>query len=514
MTLKQYNKKRDFSKTLEPVGKRSSKYKNIFVVQKHAASHLHYDFRLELNGILLSWAIPKGPCLDPSIKRLAIHVEDHPVEYGNFEGIIPEGEYGGGTVMLWDKGKWACEEEDAENSYKKGRLHFTLKGKKLNGQFSLVRIRQDNKTWLLVKGKDEYAKPLAKYDVLEEEPISVLTGLTMDEIAQQAKQTWTKQGLKKYKKNETAIKVSKEEAMDIKKLKSSKTTSKNVDTPFLLTNPQKILYPGDNITKMDLANYYNEIKKWILPYIINRPISLLRCPENVEECFYQKHINDFPSSSLYSIATGKDKSDEYLYIKDIDGLMTFVQMGVLEIHPWGSRVDSFDYPDIMTFDLDPAPGIEWKRVVETAKLIKQELAAFKLKSFVKSTGGKGLHVVIPIKPEYQWNEVKNFAHVFVDYLVKLRPDQYASNMSKAKRVGKIFIDYLRNQKGATAIAPYSTRAKAGAPVATPLHWDELSNNIKENSYTIFNVVKRLKQLEEDPWRDFFKIKQSLHLDKL
>lgn len=201
MKLDLYNKKRDFKKTPEPKGKISKKSKNLFVIQKHAASHLHYDFRLELNGVLLSWAVPKGPCLDPTVKRLAMHVEDHPVEYGGFEGIIPQGEYGGGTVMLWDKGEWISEDANPHDAYRKGHLRFQLKAKKLQGSWSLIRIRKDNKSWLLIKKKDEYARPLNRYDITEEEPNSVLSHESIDEIAENYRSVWGRNGLVKAKKN-------------------------------------------------------------------------------------------------------------------------------------------------------------------------------------------------------------------------------------------------------------------------------------------------------------------------
>lgn len=202
MKLDAYNKKRDFKKTPEPTGKISHKHKNLFVIQKHAASHLHYDFRLELNGVLLSWAVPKGPCLDPTVKRLAMQVEDHPVNYGHFEGIIPQGEYGGGTVMLWDEGIWLSEDENPKAAYEKGHLRFELKAKKLNGKWSLIRLK-DKKSWLLIKAKDNFAKPLKQYDITIAEPNSVLTGESIDEIAANYQHVWGKKGLvKKLKKHD------------------------------------------------------------------------------------------------------------------------------------------------------------------------------------------------------------------------------------------------------------------------------------------------------------------------
>lgn len=200
MALKLYKKKRNFAKTPEPKGVVNKSYKNLYIIQKHAASHLHYDLRLELNGVLLSWAVPKGPCLDPTVKRLAMHVEDHPVEYGTFQGIIPKGEYGGGTVMLWDKGCWESEDENPSKAYHKGHLRFILKGEKLKGKYSLIKFGKEDKSWFLVKGKDKYAKPLSQYDITVKKPNSVLNKQTMNQITASFDKVWTKKGLKKISK--------------------------------------------------------------------------------------------------------------------------------------------------------------------------------------------------------------------------------------------------------------------------------------------------------------------------
>lgn len=283
---------------------------------------------------------------------------------------------------------------------------------------------------------------------------------------------------------------------------------------FILTNPEKILYPKLGITKKNLAEYYEHVQDWILPYICNRPLTLVRCPKTYETCFYQKHLINMPAS-LYGIdIKEKHHTGEYIYLKDNQGLMALPQLGVLEIHPWGATIKNVEKPDMIIFDLDPAEGVAWKQVVKAAFAIKKQLAAVKLESFVKSTGGKGLHVVIPIKPYYEWEAIKNFAHVLVDFMVMQDPTAYIGKMTKVARKGKIFIDYLRNSRGATAIAPYSTRARAEASVATPIDWDELSSNFKDTYYTIKTLPKRLLHLRKDPWKDFFKVKQSLRLTNL
>jgi bifunctional non-homologous end joining protein LigD len=281
---------------------------------------------------------------------------------------------------------------------------------------------------------------------------------------------------------------------------------------LIITHPDKILYPEDAITKEDLFNYYEAISEKILPFLRNRPLTLLRCPEGYQHCFYQRHFNQTTPRTLKSVGVESEgKSENYIYLTNQKGLLSLVQMGVLEIHPWGSQIKHLEKPDWITIDLDPAPELPWKKVVEAALEVKTHLEDYGLKSFVKTTGGKGLHVVIPIKPEYEWDEVKEFSRIFVEFLEQLKPNEYVSKMSKAKRVGKIFVDYLRNQRTATAISAYSTRARLHAPISTPLHWDELSPHKNANEFTISTIIKRIEALKKDPWETFWTTKQSLRL---
>lgn len=285
-------------------------------------------------------------------------------------------------------------------------------------------------------------------------------------------------------------------------------------SPFKLTHPDKILYAEDKITKLALMEYYENVQDWILPHIINRPLTLVRCPDGYQNCFYQKHLPQHETSGLFGISIQeKEKKETYIYIKNVKGLLSLVQMGTLEIHPWGSQIKRVEHPDIIIFDLDPAEDVPWKKIVSAAFEIKKHLAEFKLRSFIKTTGGKGLHVVIPIKPKYDWEEIKNFAHVFADFMALQKPNEYLIKMIKAQRKGKIFIDYLRNQRGATAIAPYSTRARLHAPVAVPIDWDELTHDIRDTSFTIQTLPRRLQHLKKDPWKNFYTLKQSLNLEK-
>ncbi|MHB1221097.1 MAG: DNA ligase D [Gammaproteobacteria bacterium] len=800
MSLRKYHSRRNFKKTLEPSGAaKKTKTKNLlFVIQKHAASHLHYDFRLEMDGVLKSWAVPKGPSLDPKVKRLAVHVEDHPISYGSFEGTIPKGQYGGGAVMLWDTGTWECLNENPRKAYENGDLKFRLNGKKLKGDWKLIKIKNDPKNWLLIKANDKYVND-STYDITQDKNESVVSHKTIDKIGHddallaldaekskmpiaispelatlttnipngdqwlhevkfdgyrllsfiegkkitlrtRNKNDWTEkfpvlkkelgslglesaildgelvavddehhynfqllqnaihdrktaelryyvfdilyfngrdltalplierkkmlkniiqsgsnviqysdhivgngksifkescqlklegivskrvdslylqkrgedwlkikcgqrqefiicgytmpQGKRQFfgslllgayedgtlvycghvgtgfteaslkelhqqfkrhitdhmpfKKNppdskrvtwlEPSIVVEVEftswtqdkilrhpSFKGIRKDKQANNVIIEVPTPikkitethkaegYSLSHPAKVLYPENSITKLEIAKFYDAIQEWILPHIIERPLTLVRCPHGYNEpCFYQKHINHTNIPSFFSIdIKQKENNEHYTYIKNINGLISLVQLGALEIHPWPARVDKLENPDLMIFDLDPGPGVEWKAMIAGAKFIRDQLETLGLVSFVKTTGGKGLHIHVPIKRQYTWDEMKAFSRAFVDYIVAEDPERYIGVMTKAKRDGKIFIDYHRNQRGATSIAAYSTRAREGAPVATPITWDELTSRLKSDHFTVKNLLKRLDGLKEDPWKDYFKMHQVL-----
>ncbi|HSU18054.1 DNA ligase D [Longimicrobium sp.] len=899
MGLSEYHRKRDFSRTAEPRGHEheSSGPALSFVIQKHAASHLHYDFRLELDGVLKSWAVPKGPTYDPTVKRLAVHVEDHPIEYGDFEGIIPKGEYGGGTVMLWDAGTWEPL-EDAHRGYAKGHLKFRLDGQKMHGGWHLVRSRRgeegEKEQWLLFKDDDELARPESEGKVVEDEALSVKTGRSIEEIATDADATWNsnrppKKGLFADAVQKAASKV-KEKITPAKKpaAKSSRTKKaaespapavpgarraamprellpelatlvddvpasgdwlheikfdgyrllafidsgkvrmltrkandwtdrfpglvaplkalpakqaildgelvivapngttsfqmlQNVlnngrqdelvfyafdllyldgvdlrgvplsarkealnallggaqtgqlrysdhisgsgkafhaqacrmglegiickradsryvskrakdwlkvkcmrrqefviggwtdpkgsrsafgslhlgyyrdgelihagkvgtgfdeellrdvharlkkretdESPFSdfgrkrrpkdvhwarpelvcevaftewtdagtlrhptfqglredksarevvredavpvakaarpspapppaapakgdydrplrnrdllerppstsrsrakkgaeaevagvrITHPDKVLYPDTGVTKLELARYYEEIgEDWMLPYCGGRPLTLVRCPEGAgKPCFYQKHADDnFPKAvGRVEVQENTGDKDVYTYVDSVAGLVSLVQMGVLELHVWGARRDNIERPDLFIIDLDPAADVAWERVVASALWVRGQLGEMGLESWCKTTGGKGLHVVVPIARRHTWDEVKEFTRLFCAELSRRAPGQYITKSTLAKRGGKIFLDYLRNARGATAISAYSVRAKRAGAASVPLAWDEVSAKIRSDQLTPAAVIERMKKLTRDPWEDFYKARQTI-----
>jgi bifunctional non-homologous end joining protein LigD len=740
-----YQRKRDFQRTPEPKPRaKASRTGRLFVVQKHRAQRLHYDFRLELDGVLLSWAVPKGPSLDPSEKRLAVQVEDHPIEYGSFEGIIPEDEYGGGTVMLWDRGEWSAL-GDAKDELRKGTLKFKLEGSKLRGAWTLVQMKEQGKptrNWLLIKERDDEVRREDSFSIMDEEPFSAVSGRTIGEIAAAKDCTWSAGGAHGdvYEKTvgwrrglHSRIEVGANELAGAKKagapremipLQAKVTDSvpggdgwiheilqegdrilcrlddddvlavdargrdwtgklpaivraaarlpisnalldgvvshassesyntfdivfcdghdlratpllqrkqllrkllENADPPLVycdhvegqgalvfaeakrlgaagvvskpaaskyaahgagwtvvrlapsqerldgelsaqprkarapatepdvavagikLTHPNRVLYPEERVTKRMVAGYYEAVAPMMLPHIVDRPLSLYRCPGGIEkECFFQKQLGEMSSQHLHG-SRGED--DPYVVLDDARGLVTLAQWNVLEIHGWGCREDDLDHPDMMVFDLDPGPNVPWEQIVEGAKGLRLLLEELGLKSFVKTSGGKGLHVVVPLtRPRrsppsskrhtrgsspatstgrngspppltrgdtggssQDWDDVKDFAARAARKIVELAPKHFTVFMSKPERRGKVFIDYFRNHRGSTCVAPYSTRARPGAFVSMPVAWDDLDG--PQPRFHVFQALDRLKK-SMDPWQDFYAVKQCISADAI
>jgi len=438
--LVKYNNKRNFKKTSEPVGKISKENKKRFVVQHHIARKDHYDFRLEFNGVLISFAIPKGPSYNPKDKRLSIHVEDHPLSYRNFEGIIPKGEYGAGTVMLWDNGTYE-ELENFKTTFKKGYLKFKLNGKRLKGTWSLIKFKDDN--WLLIKEKDN----IKLFDNINEFNTSIKSGKTMDEISDKIK----------------------------------------------ITNPDKIMYKKDKITKNDIVKYYEKISKRMLPYLENRILSTVRCPDGIDkEKFFKKHFDE----NKYL----KRTKNNYYYINNLNGLISEVQMNSIEFHITNSNISDLNHPNIMVFDLDPDKNLSLDIVRDGVKDLKKILDDLKLKSYLKTSGGKGYHILVPIKDKITHNKCKNIAKNITKLLENTYPNKYTSNMRFKNRKNKIFIDYFRNSINASCVCPYSLRARDTLSISMPIKWNEL-DKVKPDEINIKEALKRLKRI--DPWKDFF-----------
>lgn len=278
-----------------------------------------------------------------------------------------------------------------------------------------------------------------------------------------------------------------------------------------LTHPDRVLYPAQGITKRALAEFYVAIADWILPHVVARPTSLVRCPEGIAEpCFYQKHTGHWAPEALRRVRIQeRRKVGEYLVVDDVAGLVGLVQMGILEIHTWNAVAEHLEQPDRLVFDLDPAEDVPWKATVAGARVLRARLQALGLETFLKTTGGKGLHLVAPIRRGPSWDECAAFARGVAEDLAREAPEAFVATMSKAKRHGRIFIDHLRNVRGATSIAAYSTRAKPGAPVSTPIAWDELGARMRPDRFTVANLQRRLRGLAADPWADYATTRQRL-----
>ena len=854
-SLREYHRKRDFTRTREPRGALKRATGNLFVVHKHAARRLHYDLRLELDGVLKSWAVTRGPSLDPEDKRLAVRTEDHPLDYAEFEGRIPEGEYGAGSVIVWDRGRWSTE-GDPHQQLAKGHLVVDLDGSKLKGRWHLVhmrgRDRRGKENWLLIKADDEHATAAGGAELLERKPRSVKTGRTVEDVGKGKVKIWRKDGAapsprarspspratptsprtpsargegrgegrrhtptsesgaaphpgplpasgergplrgkpaplptfvepmlaaavdkppagtgwvheikfdgyrlmaridrgrvrlltrkgldwttrfptlrkalealpvvtafldgemvvqaeqgapsfaelqadlsagrsdrlryylfdllhldgadltrlplaerkaalaqllaghegvlaysehfegrgdtvfehacrlglegivsklrtatyhggrsKSWRKTKCvdshevvivgyvpsttqrraigslvagihdngtlvyagrigsgyssrvaedlwrrldAIRIaapalktpppaesrrnvrwvkpllvadvefrgwtadgivrhavfkglrSDREAADAVRAKSAVTAKPAAELPVALTHPDRVLWPAAGIAKQGLAEFYAELWPWISPHIVNRPLSLVRCPGGVDQgCFFQKHAWAGIGQHVLRSRDPED-GEEILAIESLEGLLSLVQASVLEIHVWGATLDNIEKPDGITFDLDPAPELEWTDVVAGAIEVRDRLKRAGLDSFVKTTGGKGLHVYAPLKPHADWAAVKAFAHGLAKAMAADSPKKYLAMASKEARRGRIFVDYLRNGRGATAVAAYSTRARTEATVSTPLAWEELGPQMQSGRFKVGNLLHRVTHVP-DPWQDLRK----------
>lgn len=507
--LAAYNAKRDFAKTAEPKGRQGSAGGNRFVVQKHDATRLHYDFRLEVDGVLKSWAVTRGPSLDPDDKRLAVRTEDHPLDYADFEGTIPAGEYGGGTVMLWDTGTWAPAPGKSAADLEEGHLHFTLNGKRMKGEWLLVRMKgrpgEKRENWLLRKIDDAHAG--AAGDLVDTHLTSVKTGRTMREIAEGAEDppdppavTWLSRVFGK--KHGTDGPPAFRKPPPINPPGSS----------VVISNPDRVIFPSAEITKGELADYYDRIAPLMLKVAANRPISLVRCPQGrARQCFFQKHDAGSFGEHVRQVTIEENDGDraDYLYVVDRDGILACVQMGTIEFHGWGAPVGDVEHPDRLVFDLDPDESVDFADVKKAARDIQRHLADMGLASFPMLTGGKGVHVIAPLDRSAAWPEVKDFARRFAHALAEAEPERFTAALAKARRKGRIFIDWLRNQRGATAILPYSARARPGAPVAAPVSWDELDDLDTASAFSVEDAERLIERAETRALARWGAARQSL-----
>jgi len=822
--VSEYSRKRNFDITSEPPeatpAKRGKKQPSAlrFVIQKHDARNLHYDFRLELDGTLKSWAVPKGPSLDPTQKRLAVQVEDHPIGYGSFEGNIPEGQYGAGDVIVWDHGVWQPH-GDPQATYKAGKLKFTLIGEKLSGEWALVRTHlrgsSDKEQWLLIKEKDSQARPATEYDVVQALPKSVLSDATVgdkktksakpkaapkakapskttvsalpDTLAPQLatlveraptgdwryeikfdgyrilaritdgdvrlltrnghdwtaklpvqqkaltalnlKDSWldgemvvlNEQGLPDFQALQNAFEIGRSldiiyylfdapflQGVDQRELpvedrraalkkalgrKSAKVVrfseafaaqhqdiiesacalslegviGKRAGSPYVsrrsddwiklkcrlrqefviigytrpqgsrsgfgalllgvnddsgliyagrvgtgfnqaslnkiheqlkalerkssplakaltsaqargvhwvepelvgevefaewtregvvrqaafvalrtdkpasqiiheqpkmqsastknttkakstsgkkadgtvagvkITHPDRVIDPDSGVQKLQLAQFYESISEWILPFLRKRPVSLLRAPEGVGgEQFFQKHAERLAIPNIKHLEPELDPGHARLMeIDSTSALIGAAQMGAIELHTWGATSDRIETPDLFVLDLDPDPALPWKSMIEATQLTLSVLDELGLEGFLKTSGGKGMHIIVPLARKDDWDTVKAFAKAIAQFMAQQLPERITATMGPKNRVGKIFVDYLRNSRGASTVAAYSVRARPGLAVSAPISRDELKGLKSSAQWTVDNLLERLQGLKDDPWAGY------------
>lgn len=547
--LSTYRAKRDFTKTAEPSGStiRKAEYPR-FVIQKHDATRLHYDLRLELDGVFKSWAVTKGPSLDPADKRLAVEVEDHPLDYGDFEGTIPKGQYGGGTVMLWDRGFWVPEDgKPAEQALQDGELKFLLAGEKLQGGWVLVRMKGDRfggsrTNWLLIKHKDEWSRA-GDEDHLLDEDRSVASGRSMEEIAAgkgrgptpfmlarrkiKPNAIWNsnkgdddpprggKRSLSPAAKTPTKTRAAHSGKAASVRRKSPETSEGNVVLGVRISNPDKELWPASvdsgAVTKIDLARYIADVGPWMIEHVKGRPCSVIRAPDGIEgQQFFQRHAGPGTPDSVEQVRVSGDRK-AYLQIDTVEGLVAMAQMASLEFHPWNSAPDDPSVPGRLVFDLDPGPDVPFSATVKAAKELRTRLDDLGLVPFCKTTGGKGIHVVTPLKTgradAVDWDQAKMFAQTVCAQMAHDSPSLYVIKMTKTLRTGRIFLDYLRNDRMATAVAPLSPRARPGATVSMPLTWSQVREDLDPKRFTLRTVPGLLARTAA--WKDYAPSARSL-----
>ncbi|MBS1741875.1 MAG: non-homologous end-joining DNA ligase [Bacteroidetes bacterium] len=490
MSLSRYKQKRDFTSTPEPEGRsRKSASRLSFVVQRHKATHLHYDFRLEMDGVLKSWAIPKGPSMNPGDKRLALMVEDHPYDYKDFKGIIPEG-YGAGIVEIWDKGTYcgedekgnAVDEKATRAALKAGNLKFSLNGKKLKGSFALVKLKNNSKgnSWLLIKHRDKYAVDTA-YDsekiTAENSPIN----------------KW----LKENSNGNTSANPKRKQLTAKKKIADDDPLVIGKET-VQLSNLSKIYWPDKKITKGMLIDYYQEIAAYILPFLKDRPQSLKRNPNGIlDKGFFQKNAGDnvpFFVQTFQAHATSTNKDVDYIVCNNKATLAYINNLGCIEINPWHSTTKKPDHPDYLLIDIDPSAKNNYDDVVEVALAFKKLLDIARITGYCKTSGASGMHIYLPMGKKYHYAEVKEFAHLLCILVNQQLPGLTTLERRLAKRNKKqIYLDYLQNSNGQTICSVYSVRPVNNACVSMPLQWEQVKKGIRPSDFTIKNAVTIIRQ---------------------
>jgi bifunctional non-homologous end joining protein LigD len=513
--LTRYRDKRDFDRTPEPAGAApvpAATGAPRFVVQRHRARRLHYDFRLEIDGVLVSWAVPKGVTLDPQVRHLAVHVEDHPI-------VIPSGGYGAGDVIVWDRGTWELHgATDARAAVEAGELHADLRGEKLRGRVVLVRTGargRDKDEWLLLHKRDDAA--VEGWDP-EDHPTSVLSGLTNDEVAAAPARMWTAAGERRLDAPVREFAAPTDDELAALAALGTRGTWTFQGRDVTLTNLDKVLFPardGEPVTKRELVGYAARIAPTMLPYLLDRPLNLQRFPDGADRPgFWQKQVPDHTPEWIPRWAHAAPDDDEvegteYLLADSPPVLVWLANHGAIELHPWTSRVEDVDRPTYALVDIDPGPGTAWSEVVRLAQLHETALDHLGVRGYPKVTGRRGIQVWIPIVPGPSFAETRAWVETLSRTIGRVVPDLVSWSWETAGREGRARLDYTQNAVHKTLVAPYSPRPAAGAPVSVPIDWDELDDpDLRPDRWTIRTVLDRLAD-RGDPFHAILTQRQVL-----
>jgi bifunctional non-homologous end joining protein LigD len=497
MALTAYRDKRDFVQTPEPpptptLQEKRARHRPIFVVQEHQSRQLHYDFRLEAEGVLKSWAVPKGPSMDPGHKRLAVQVEDHPLAYATFTGTIPAGQYGAGTVTIWDQGTYDNLLADkpvpqtVTEGIAAGQLEFALYGKKLRGQFVLIRMhgkRRNKEQWLLIKMQDAFARSE------RHAPVNV-----------QGRQSFPGGKPLSYS-------TSRAPARTPARARQTPVPSNN---GVAYTHTEKLMYPAVGITKGDVLDFYQRIAARLLPHLRDRPATLERWAEGLDGSaaphFWQKRTPDYYPDWIKRITlpSERGKAVQYVLVNDEATLLYLVNQGTLTFHVGFSRIAAIDRPDFVLFDLDPGQA-HFRDVVTVAKVLHSILRAYGHTAYVKTSGKTGLHILVPWDRETEYDEARAWALGMAQRVVATLPDHATTERRKAERGKRVYVDVLQNARGHHAVPPYVLRGVPGALISTPLRWQELTPILDPTAYTLKTIFRRLARQQRDPMAELLHV---------
>ncbi|MDF1601921.1 DNA polymerase ligase N-terminal domain-containing protein [Nocardioides sp. YIM 152315] len=515
-----YRGMRDFSRTPEPAGAvGGAEGERRFVVQRHRASRLHYDVRFEIDGVLVSWAVPKGPTLDPKARRLAMHVEDHPVEYLHFEGVIPSGEYGGGDVIVWDTGTWEpVHTDDPGAAVRDGELHAEMHGHKLRGR--LVLVRRDDRggagsdEWMLLHKHDDHA--VGGWDP-EEHPRSVLSGRTNEEVVEDPHRIWRSEA----PAAEASVSLLPEslpaEAIDELESLGSGGTWEVFGRRLKVTNLDKVLFPADDrgrsVTKRELLAYTARVAPVALPYLAGRPLNMHRYPNGVGgKGFWHKQRPEHAPGWLRcweNPDADEGETTAYVVPDEPAALVWVANFGALEWHPWTSRAESPHEPTYALIDLDPGERTTWDDLLALARLHRTALDHLGVTARPKVTGRRGIQIWVPVTPGYTFEDTRAWVEKVSRTVGKVVPELISWKWEVKQRKGLARLDYTQNAINKTLVAPYSARPAAGAPVSVPIAWSELDDpGLRTDRWTIRTVLDRLVE-RGDPFRALLGAAQEL-----